>query len=285
MSDSYVIIGIHGLANKPKRSTLDKWWRMSILEGLRRNERRTSGDISFELVYWADWGYTKPIADEDNTEPYIRARGTGPLKRYEDGFWDLLRAEASDWADTPLDWAKQMLGVGRLADAVLEAKLKDLARYYNEAAKRELLRRRFTEAVLRHRDKRIMVIAHSMGSIVAYDVLRLLGREDTNVRVQHFITIGSPLGLPHVKHRIYQENDLVRTPSIVHRWTNLSDKRDPVAFDTHLAGDYRANDRGVSVHDDLVINGYVGSSGDGNPHKSYGYLRTPELSSLIRPFI
>ncbi|MCP4878681.1 MAG: hypothetical protein GY896_24780, partial [Gammaproteobacteria bacterium] len=55
--------------------------------------------------------------------------------------------------------------------------------------------------------------------------------------------------------------------------------------DPSLAGDYEANDRGVKVQDELVLNGYVGSEGKRNSHKSYGYLRTPELSKLIRSFI
>lgn len=253
--------------------------------GVTEERGRTAGDVSFELVYWAYWGHDRPLSEDENTEPYVPADGNGPLTRYEDGFWDLLRAEASNWADTPLDWAKRQFGIDRVADELLEAKLRDLARYYNEPSKRELLRERLEQVVLRHSSKRIMIIAHSMGSIVAYDVLRRLGRREATVRIQHFVTIGSPLGLPHVKNRIYEESDLVRTPSIVRRWPNLSDKRDPVAFDTHLAGDYRANDRGVAVHDDLVINSYVGPSGKGNPHKSYGYLRTPELSKLVRSFI
>ena len=130
-----------------------------------------------------------------------------------------------------------------------------------------------------------MVIAHSMGSIVAYDVLRRLGRTDRDLRVDHLVTIGSPLGIPHVKLKIWQEIDMVRTPSIVRRWTNLADRRDAVAADPSLAGDYEANDRGVKVQDELVLNSYVGLTDKTNAHKSYGYLRTPELSRLIRSFI
>ncbi len=32
-----VIVGIHGLANKPDRQTLSKWWETSIREGLNPN--------------------------------------------------------------------------------------------------------------------------------------------------------------------------------------------------------------------------------------------------------
>jgi len=285
MSNSYVIIGIHGLANKPKKETLRKWWSAALQEGLQRNEGRTAGDIELDLLYWADWGYSKPVPNAKNDEPYTKAAGQGPLPRYRDTVWDELRGEAQDWLDTPLDWFKRSFGVGKFADTVLKSKLKDLGRYYNEKPKRELLRSRLEERILEHREKRIMLIAHSMGSIIAYDVLRLLGRTHPMLSVDHFITIGSPLGLPHVKYKIWEENDLVRTPSIVRRWTNLADRRDPVAADTQLAGDFEQNDRGVKLQDDLVLNTYRSPGEKENFHKSYGYLRTPELSALVRSFI
>lgn len=287
----YVIIGIHGLANKPKRTKLEKWWQDAILEGLQRNEGRSAaGSIDFELVYWRPWNYPNPIPDGENDEPYFPDSGSGKFPLYEDDFWDTLRAEAGDLADTPIDWAKRLFKLEKLAQGLLKSKLPDLALYYADEKKRDKLRKPFADTILKARDnqKRIMVIAHSMGSIVAYDVLRKLGRTEVGVSIDHFVTIGSPLGLPHVKFKIWEESDLVRTPSVVRRWTNLSDRRDPVCFDTHLSGDFKPNDKGVEVQDDLVLNDYKNKKGKGakaNPHKSYGYLRTPELSKLIRSFI
>jgi hypothetical protein len=77
----------------------------------------------------------------------------------------------------------------------------------------------------------------------------LVVRATPPVSVDHFVTIGSPLGLPHVKTKIYEENDLVRTPSVVGRWTNFADRRDIVAVEAKLADDYEANDQGVKVAD------------------------------------
>ena len=92
----------------------------------------------------------------------------------------------------------------------------------------------------------------------------------------------------------------VRTPSIVSQsWTNFADRLDPVALDSHLSDDYSENGKGIRVQDDLVLNDYrkptKGKSGTmemerdpegkNNHHKSYGYLRTPELSELVKGFI
>ena len=178
MSTNYQIIGIHGLANKPPESQLKQWWQRSIQEGLRRNEGRasSSGSLAMDVVYWANWNYPRPIPEDKNKEPYVRAKGSRPLPKYEEGFWDGLRADASDLLDTPLDWLKRSFGVDKLADKILGLKLKDLALYYKNKVKREYLRKRLEKRILESRGKRIMVIAHSMGSIIAYDVLRRLSR-------------------------------------------------------------------------------------------------------------
>lgn len=284
MADGYIIIGIHGLANKPPEPTLREWWQEALLEGLERNQGRTDRALSFDLSYWADLRYDSP---DQTSEPYVRADGAGRLPRYKEDWLDGIVAKIGNLADAPLDWAKRYFGADNLADSVLRQKLPDLATYYDDESLRERIRDRFADKVraAAATQKRIMVIAHSMGSIVAYDVLRRIGREDMGLRVDHLVTIGSPLGLSQVKHRIRQENDLVRTPSVVRKWTNFADRRDLVAADSHLADDYAVNDREVKVRDDMVINTYTNETGDANYHKSYGYLRAPELSEILRGFI
>ena len=46
------------------------------------------------------------------------------------------------------------------------------------------------------------------------------------------------------------------------------------------------HDTGVRVKDDIVINDYRAPGQEKrNHHKSYGYLRTPELSHLVAEFL
>jgi len=225
------------------------------------------------------------------------------LQTYDDGWVDLVRAKAQDVAGTVIDFAKETFEINALANWVLEKTMKDLAFYYDKSRQikdrkgklreaRQVLMGELEDALRPHAEDRVMVIAHSMGSIIAYDVLRDLGRTDQPVRVRDFITIGSPLGLPHVKGNVHREREHyskkapVRTPTIVtDHWINFADRKDGVAFDTHLAGDYAANGAGIRVKDDLVINDYVGAAGEPNHHKSYGYLRTPELSRCVAEFL
>ncbi len=47
---SNIIIGIHGLSNKPPRKELQDGWRDAILEGLKENEGLSSVKLNFESV-------------------------------------------------------------------------------------------------------------------------------------------------------------------------------------------------------------------------------------------
>lgn len=317
---SKVIIGIHGLANKPTSKTLAKWWYSSLVEGLE-NVGVKEPEFDFRMVYWADLLYSAPSHSRRywefdtlyNKEPYRLAK-KGELKRYEDSWRDDLRARARNLVGATVDTLKSDFGVDSLADWALGKLLKDLAFYYQnrKIANRDdpcrpeptqaVLRREVEEAVTEEHaaGKKSMLIAHSMGSIISYDALRAIGRKRNNrVEVPQFVTIGSPLGLPHVKYKIVEEwkkrrgfeggDPQVRTPTVVtERWVNFADRKDPVAADIHLADDFKPNQKGIRVHDDLVLNDYhtfEGHKKKCNHHKSYGYLRTPEMADCVRDFL
>ena len=57
MEQPSVVIGIHGLENKPPRDEKRNWWRAALVEGLTRNRGIDGAGLSFEFVYWADLRY------------------------------------------------------------------------------------------------------------------------------------------------------------------------------------------------------------------------------------
>lgn len=61
-----VIIGIHGLGNKPPGQLLEKWWKMSMIEGLKLNGHNKRLP-RFELVYWADVIHSSPRTSQKLT--------------------------------------------------------------------------------------------------------------------------------------------------------------------------------------------------------------------------
>ncbi len=277
------IIGIHGLSNKPEETLLADWWEAAIREGLRRNKNINDAQFNFESVYWADVLY--PAGHDEDPEPYPYDDGQpkdGALKVYKESWLDEIRADVLSPIGKAIEFAKEKFGMTHAADAVLEHKMKDLWRYYDEDDIQSTLRQKLTSALAPALagDDDVMLISHSMGTIIAHDVLQVLSAAGADHRLDHWITIGSPLGLPHVIFRQEEEFGNPRTPNIVEKWTNFADKRDPVALDVHLADDYGPNENGVSVKDDLVINDYGGIR-----HKSYGYLRAPEVTEAIAAII
>jgi alpha-beta hydrolase superfamily lysophospholipase len=146
-----------------------------------------------------------------------------------------------------------------------------------------------TNVLKKHRNEKIMLVAHSMGSIIAYDVLTL---DASDVPIDTFVTIGSPLGLPIIKSRIVAERrqdpsqkGILKTPeNIGSHWYNLADLRDKIAINYTLQDDFKENTQQIGPVDKIVTNDYTFED-QKNPHKSYGYLRTPEMAEIISGFI
>ena len=277
-----MVIGIHGLKNKPAKDLLARWWAMSLQEGLQRNHG-LAAPLAFELVYWADIQYPAPILEAEIDNPYITADGQGPLLRYGGSARDKVRTIAGKWGGRTIDKGKDLIGLSEHVDHLLGIAFDDLRDYYRLPDVRNRVRDRLARALQRHEDKRVCLIAHSMGSIIAYDVLRML--EQRPPGIDHFVTIGSPLGLPIVTQHVREEFSNTIVPRQVRQWTNLADPGDKVALDCSLSDDYRPTPGGIRVQDDLVHNGYVDRAGKNDQHNGYGYLRSPELSDVVRGFL
>jgi hypothetical protein len=276
----YAIIGIHGLNNKPPAATLAAWWRTSLVEGLTRNLAIAKPEIAFELVYWADVMHAKPY--DNDPQPYVAAQGTGPLPRHAPS----LKDAANDLKNT-LDKMSTVLGTGDVLEAIKKRVAADLHGYHTDAKTRDELRRRVRTAIDAAHAKRhrILLLTHSMGSIVAFDVLAAMKPGADTPRIDHLVTFGSPLGLHAVKAAARAQGFAMQVPGNVQHWTNLADRRDHIALDARLETDYAANAAGVTVRDVYVRNGYVTPGGEANAHKVYGYLRAPEMSDLVLAFV
>ena len=284
MGPGRVVIGIHGLANKPPADEKTRWWKAALAEGLARNEGLADPEFSFEFVYWADLRYETPLSEDDNHEPYRPYDGEGPLPAGDEA--PVVTAKdvlAPVYAG--IERVEEATGVTLVDDVILEHRFDDLWHYHAETGFARDVRARLVERLQAFRDHRILLVAHSMGSVIAYDALRLLEREDPSLRVQHLVTAGSPLGLAKVKLKFEAEHGAIRVPNNVSAWTNLADGEDVVAIMGALGADYGQSDVGVRVVDRRVVNGYRRPDGEPNHHKSYGYLRTPEFSRVARDFV
>jgi hypothetical protein len=297
---SKIIIGIHGLGNKPPLHVLQQWWEMSIGDGLK-TINHPFPLLNFELVYWANIIYPEPldIKEKDSEHPLFLEDPYSPEGAIEKGEPEPLQKRIRDYIEKQLD--KLLLNedltinFSSITDFIIQHFFHDLDVYYSSNLKdknrsnylaRETIREKLAETLRKHKNDEILLIAHSMGSIIAYDVLTQIVPD---VTVDTFVTCGSPLGIPVIMSKIkteqQDENKQLSVPeNISRRWYNLSDLGDRVAINYNLADDFQNNSKGISIIDKQVHNTYE-YGGKINPHKSYGYLRTPEMSQIIYAFL
>ena len=298
--ESKIIIGIHGLGNKPPKEILEKWWKQAIIDGLKYN-RFPETNFDFELVYWADILHPNPIdISEENKidQPFSEIYSSSHYSnkkvnlKYTAKVKDYLEKYYSNFIVNEV----LSLKYPSLTELFIYLHLKDLKTYFSfstvpydgkEMQVKEAIINRFLKCLTKHQSKKILLIAHSMGSIIVQDALTEYTSETD---IDTYVTIGSPLGQKYVlskyKPAIEQnlKNKLVVPENILKKWYNLSDLDDQVALYHELSNLYKINSRMVKI-EDQIVNNYFTSLGVRNPHKSYGYLRIQEFSQITNKFL
>ncbi|MFY9609182.1 MAG: S8 family peptidase [Blastocatellia bacterium] len=119
-----------------------------------------------------------------------------------------------------------------------------------------------------------ILIAHSQGTMIAYNVLRQISKNDCDVRL--FVTIGSPLGLTEVKDvfRTWVPGGKLRKPDCVTRWVNVAEWLDPVAADHDISNDFAGP---IENFDGFLLN----PDSPRHPHSGTGYLRSEPVRRVV----
>ncbi len=298
-----VIIGIHGLGNKAPKFVLEQWWKDSMCEGMIQAEC-TKNLPDFEMVYWADILHDKPLDrwtnDEDSpyylNEPFKKTAQLTEVQAHP------IRQKVTSFISDKLTDIflndDKTLNYDFITDSILKNHFPDLDAYYSETPQeeseisthvRDQIRDRLVQVIHKYKKYEIMIVAHSMGTIISYDVLNFLVPE---IPVHSLITMGSPLGLPIVIGKIAAEQKmklngqpaLASPPGLSSNWYNLADITDHVALHHKLGDDFLYNGKGIHPIDILVNNTYE-INGVKNPHKSFGYLQAPEFINILTDFI
>jgi hypothetical protein len=92
----------------------------------------------------------------------------------------------------------------------------------------------------------VIVVSHSLGTIIAYDVLREPAFAHRVIPL--FLTAGSPLGTAEVQDVV---RNPLEVPAGVRAWRNVADARDVVALDRTIRPEYRPDHK---CTDFLVVN-------------------------------
>jgi hypothetical protein len=117
-----------------------------------------------------------------------------------------------------------------------------------------------------------LVVAHSLGTIVTYDVLSEPAfRTRPKARL---VTLGSPLGIDNVQDRLRDRAGRPHpVPKLLDAWANFNDRFDPVALDASLDDAFTPRD--------FVTDRAVDNKGSLN-HDLVGYLEVTSVRTHIR---
>jgi hypothetical protein len=219
-----------------------------------RDEITTRGDavqddyMAFQAEIAEEMRQAAGVTDEEIDEAY----GDNPRARAPWN-WEWVQAifKAID---------KKRPGV---IEGVLESFMRDVYIYLNSSGARGLIDSIVTDRL----DSRpTIAVAHSLGTVVMYNILR----EESDLDVPLFVTLGSPLGIGAVKRRFRP----LKFPASVGRWINAFDERDVVALNALDATVFPVSPEIANITD---IRNQTG-----NRHGIAGYL---DKASVVEPVL
>lgn len=156
--------------------------------------------------------------------------------------------QGQSWGGLPLRQALDLVARKRGITAqtlarIAVALLPEVYRYLSSPARRAAARQEVAQAV--EVSGADVVVAHSLGSVVAYEALHAF----PDLGVTTFITLGSPLGLPGAVFDALDpapNNGQGQRPPNVNHWINIADAGDLVALPRRLGDRFP-----VTAHQEL----------------------------------
>ncbi len=291
------IVFVHGILNKPAESILKRQWD-EALYGYDLGERS-------RMAYWVDRvRYPIPSKgdelDPDEVAllppPGFGARSLAPDvletapaddPAEADAFMKAVekKLRARTAARAPVGYGTKVIPLWESArtwitDRVTKAWLADVHDFLFVEHRRKAMRESLISR-LRTGGGPFVIVAHSQGTMIAYDVLANWSRDSSlpPIEVKLLVTMGSPLGLQEVQDQLKKltGQKKLATPACVGRWVNVADRHDVVALDRELSSDFIANKAKVKVQDVEVENPVKK-----NPHSGIGYLTRPDVRDRVR---
>ena len=287
-----LIIYVPGLLPKPEPEKHHEALLQCLLTGLRRVDPEVAAVIEknegvFELISWTYDFYHEHrdiSIDSEAIAAVLEQRGPSAADVAEATSW---RRKLTRWIYTLGDMMPFL--IPHVASERMAVHLRDLLRYLGNdngiaAQVRRMLKVPLQSAALAHRP--VLLLAHSMGSVIAYDSLWELSHDQRDrAQVDLLLTTGSPLGQRYMRRRLKGANKsgYDRYPSNIRRWKNLAAIGDLTALDREMANDFTEMlELGLleGIEDEAVLN-YYRLNGDLNVHAEYGYLVNEQTARTI----
>lgn len=278
-----IVLYVPGLLPKPEPAAHKDALLRCLAAGLHRIDATVADAIEttkggFDLVSWTYDFYREHRdieVDREAIDNVIRQ----PVASEHD------IDEARSWKRKLTVWIYKLgdrlpFLIPHIASERTELHLRDLRRYLQDDNGIAEHTRRMLKVALRAATEGrhpLLLIAHSMGSIISYDTLWEMSHNSRDhVRVDLLITMGSPLGQHYMQKRIKgnASSGAERYPHNIRHWKNLSAVGDLTAIDPRLKNDFgEVLELGlVESFEDVLLHNYFRLDGELNVHAEYGYL-------------
>jgi hypothetical protein len=289
------VIFVPGLSPKPTAEVYRAQLLRVLLASLERARPRAASLLAarpqtFVLVAWTHLFYGM---DRDIS---LDLAGIDRLLTREASAED--RREIASWSRR-LNLLARIVGdavplLGRLANSTIRAQLADVIRYQRDlfgigTRIRALLRDALESAWAA--GARVLLIGHSLGSVICYDTLWDLSREQgADPRVDLFMTLGSPLATHVIRRGLRGTNErgVDAYPRNIARWVNLTARADTTALHPRLESRFREMiELGLvgSIEDYVDLENCFRGAYGLNTHEAYGYFFQRTLAEIVGEFI
>jgi hypothetical protein len=145
-----------------------------------------------------------------------------------------------------------------------------------EYLKNSAIRERIEEGVVNafHPGVETIVVSHSLGTVVSYNLLRREGQL-RGWKVPLHVTVGSPLGVGAIR-KVLKNFAPPRCPECVSKWFNAMDERDVVALYPLTAKSFPLDPAEPGIENKTDVRNHTE-----NRHGIAGYLDDPEVAKRI----
>ncbi|UCH40324.1 MAG: hypothetical protein JSU67_01040, partial [Gammaproteobacteria bacterium] len=237
------IIMVHGLASKPPAEITRELWSKTLLENIRVGHRGLARQLDanpqvFTMAYWAD-AVPHHVADDAAYCRKLKAQVDKVIaerREIKDRFHvGIGEKVGSFFKDRGIDLVKLLAGALSVKEDVMTTFLRETELYDQDQYIADRIRAPLETALREAWDSGCepIIVSHSMGSFIAYDVLWRFSHRNTTEfgmyqkkRVKMFVTMGSPLGDPSVRNLLFashhQDHSLRCFPTNIERWHNYA---------------------------------------------------------------
>jgi hypothetical protein len=234
---------VHGRAQEGRDpAALKKEWLDALAYGLARADASLPPTTTVEFPFYGD--LLAELVRQTKTPLGRDVNAKGPNPDSEQELRGAIIAEiaiaagiteadaARELGDVPIErgpgnweWVQAILrAIDRmpgLSSAVIDGFTRDVYVYLTYPGVRARIDRMIADAIA---DEACVVLSHSLGTVVAYNVLQKRAALPT---FPCLVTVGSPLGIKAIKNHLERP---LRSPSCIAHWFNAYDERDVVAL-------------------------------------------------------